>query len=410
MTVAAMAVLGACGDGSATDPTSGPAITSTSAPGTTAAPTTAPASSSSTTSASTTAPGAVSACPEGELAAAGAVDLASGEVRWTVCSAAEVYRTLAGVSDDLVVLSELAAPEVETVVLSAADGAEQWRRPTLGQPVEMPGGTVAAGGIVLSWVGDEIGSEGLAGLDAATGEVEWQLDERLAVLGQSETVAVVASFDPAIDGPPVVRGIDRATGAEVWTSDIVFADLSGVGVARSPAAVWDGTIAVPTGESLTALDIATGATRWVGPQTDHPVATEGVVVGTIDSGRTIRALDAFSGEVLWEAPGRASYGDLLAIGDGIVVVNALDTPELIAHSLRDGTERWRVDAAGVGEPQMIVGTTVVTLWEGTLSTLSTADGSLLWMLDEPFGSLWMSSVGVDAATVVVAMNSRPWGD
>ena len=354
----------------------------------------------------------MSTCAEGELPAAGAVDLVTGEVQWSVCSAAELFRDVVGTSDEAVVLSELTLPGEEVVVRSLSDGAERWRRPVAGQQTAMPIGSATAGGIVLSAVvGDSggMGPAGLAGLDADSGDVVWQLDEQLMVLGQSETVAVVASADP-VGGRPVVRGIDRATGAVVWTSDIGFSDDSGVVVARSPAVVWDSTIAVPTGQSLTALDISTGAVRWVGPQTDHPVASEGVVVGTIDNGRMIRALDAFSGELLWEAPGRASYGELLAIGDGIVVVNALDTPELVAHLLRDGSERWRVDKAGLGEPQLTVGTTVVTLWEGLLAALSTADGSVLWAAEEPFGSPWMTTVAVVGTTMVVAMNSRPWAD
>jgi outer membrane protein assembly factor BamB len=358
----------------------------------------------------TSAPEPASTCAEGELPAAGALDLATGDVRWTVCSAAEVYRTLVGAFDDVVVVSETAYPDAEVVALSLTDGAERWRRPTTGQPIETPRGPTAGVGIVLRILSDGLGAGGLAGLDVATGEVVWQLAEPLVVLGQSDTTAVVASFDPATGSPPVIEGIDLATGAEVWTSQLVFADLSGVGVSRGPAAVWDGTIAVPTGESLTAVDIDSGAVRWVGPQTDHPEAADGVVVGTADSGRTIRALDAFSGELLWEAPGRPSYGDLLAIGDGIVVVNALDRPALVAYNVRTGSERWRIDAAGIGEPQVVAGSSVVTLWERRLSAVSTSNGVVQWSADAPFGSPWMSSVAVDATTVYVSVNSRPWGD
>ena len=406
--VVAAALSTACGSDDATQTTGSspstpvPASTSTTtAPATTGAPTTAPP---------TSAPEPVSACTEGELPAAGAVDLTTGDVRWTVCSAAEVYRTLVGAFDDVVVVSETAYPDAEAVALSVTDGAERWRRATVTQPVETPRGPTAGVGVVLRMLSDGLGGVGLAGLDVATGEVVWQLAEPFVVLGQSETTAVVASFDPTVGSAPVLEGIDLATGAEVWTSPLVFADLSGVGVSRGPAAVWDGTIAVPTGDSLTALDIDSGAVRWVGPQTDHPEAADGVVIGTADSGRTIRALDAFSGELLWEAPGRPSYGDLLAIGDGVVVVNALDRPALVAYNVRTGNERWRIDAAGIGEPQLIAGTAVVALWEQRLSAVSTSNGAVLWSADAPFGSPWMSSVAVDATTVYVSVNSRPWGD
>lgn len=413
-------LVAACGDDGASVTTSD----STVAPTTTPADTSLVSTSAGATSVPTTdGPPSSSApeqvCPDGELAAAGAVDLATGDTRWVVCSPTEAYRTLVAASGDAVVLSELVIPDLDTVTLAAADGTEQWRRATAGQQIDAPRGPGLGGGVVLRSIDDGGGTGtggggALAGLDAATGDIVWQLDERLEVLGQSDTVAVVTSFDPGAGGgaagPPVVRGIDRATGVEVWASDVVFNDLSGVAVARGPAAVWEGTIAVPTGESLTALDIATGTVRWVGPQTDHPEAAEGVVVGTTDSGRTVRALDAFSGELLWEAPGRASYGDLLAVGDGIVVVNSSEGQQLIAYHLRDGSERWRIDARGVGEPQVIVDGTLVSLWEGTLSAVSTPDGTVRWSRQEPLDSMWMSSVATDGAVVYVAANSRPWGD
>ena len=406
--IAITVVLGACGDSGTSAPTSEPTIDSTIAQPTTTssvAPTVAP-----TDAPTSTAPEPASSCTDGALPAAGAIDLASGAVRWAVCSPSEVYRTFIGAFDGTIVLSEAEYPDADAVALAVGDGAERWRRATAGQQIETPRGPTAGMGVVLRNVTDDTGGVGLAGLDLATGDVVWSLDGRLEVLGQSDTTAVVVPFDPSMSSLPAVRGIDLATGATVWTSDVTLSDLSGVGVSRSPAAVWDGTIAVPTGESLTALDIATGAVRWIGPQTDHPEAADGAVIGTVDSGRTIRALDAFSGEVLWEAPGRPSYGDLLPIGDGIVVVNAIDGPELIAYNVRTGSERWRIDAAGLGEPQLIVGTTIVTLWEGTVSALSTADGSVVWTAVEPFGSPWMSAVAVDGSNVYVSMNSRPWGD
>lgn len=415
MVAAVALVVAACGGDGATVTSSGSTLPATmpatTAPAGTAPATTAPATTGAVpTTPLSTAPEPSSVCPEGELPAAGAVDLATGEVQWTTCSAVEAYRTLAGTADGAVVLGELLADGGATMLLSVADGTERWRQPTPGQPIEEPRGSITAGGIVISWVSDGQGSFDLAGFDATTGDTEWQLDQRLAVLGQTADVVVVAPYDPMIDGPSVVRGIDRATGTEVWSSGIELSDLSGVVVYRGPAAVWDSTIAIPTGDSLTAVDIASGAVRWVGPRADHPVAAEGVIVGTIDSGRTIRAIDGFSGELLWEAPGRASYGELLAIGDGIVVVNSFDGPELVAYNLRDGSERWRVNAAGLGEPQLIVGSTVVTLWEGVLGALSTANGSAMWTVTEPFGSRWMSGVGVDGTTLVVSINSVPYAD
>jgi outer membrane protein assembly factor BamB len=342
-------------------------------------------------------------CPSGELPAAGALDLDDGEVRWMACSPDQVFRSVLGATDDVVVMTESAGePVLQTVGLSAVDGVERWRHPAMRVMGDMPRGPVAGSGIVVRPT--ETGT-GLVGYDAVTGEEVWRVDGSSQVVGQSESVVVIASSG--------LRGLDRVTGSEVWSSDVSFEDPSGVMVARGAAAVSDDTIVVPTGPSLTALDMATGATLWTAEQAEHPEAADGSVVGAVvNNGRpvAIRAFDLETGELRWEAPGRSSYGDLLAVGDGIVAVLATETSEVIAYELATGEERWRVDAMGLGEPQMIVGKTLILLWEANLSAVSTVDGSTEWTTDQPLGSPLMNDVATDGASVYVAVNSRAWGD
>ena len=386
----------------------GGATTSESAPGSTRP--TAPGSvSSSVTLAATTSPDPEVTCADGEYPAVGAVDLANGEVSWVVCSSAEVWRSLVGATDKVVVVSEAGDyPEAQTVGFSAADGTELWRRPTTAGMGDIPRGPVAGAGVVVRV--DETGT-GLVGLDVLTGDEVWSKDVAAQPLGQGETVTVVADTEPVDGQPSGIRGLDRATGAEVWSSDIWFGDSSGTGVARGPAAVWDDKIAVPTSDTLTAVDMATGATLWTAPQTDHPEAVDGVVVGSTPASgptRSIRALDAANGDVLWEAPGQSSYGDLLAVGDGIVAVS--DGSEIVAYELRTGAERWRRAAEGPAQPQLIAGTTLISLWEATLSAISTSDGSTLWTATQPLGSPLMNNVSALETTLYIAVNSRQWGD
>ena len=179
--------------------------------------------------------------------------------------------------------------------------------------------------------------------------------------------------------------------------------------------MWGDTIAVPTNDTLTAVDMATGATLWTAPQTDHPEAADGVIVGaTPASGptRSIRALDAANGDVLWEAPGQSSYGDLLAVGDGIVavIVAVNDGTEIVAYELRTGEERWRRPADGPAQPQLIAGTSLISLWEGTFLGLSTSDGSTVWTATQPLGSPLMNNVSALESTLYIAVNSRQWSD
>jgi outer membrane protein assembly factor BamB len=213
-----------------------------------------------------------------------------------------------------------------------------------------------------------------------TGEEHWRVESREAPLANSPTVAVV--WNVAGSGAPSgFRGIDRVTGDELWVSDTLLLDQSGNQVARAPAAVLDEVLAVPTGATVTVIDMRTGAMLWQAPQIDDPVAADGTVVGTRGTNGppsliTVTALDAASGQELWTAPGVPSYGDLLAVGDGVIVV---------------------MDAGGM-------------LWEGELSVLSTTDGAKLWSATQPFGSPLMNSVGSNGASVFVAINSLPWAD
>ena len=389
----------------------GGGTTSESAPGSTR-PTTPGPVSSGVAPATPTSPDPGLACADGEYPAVGAVDLTSGEVLWLSCSSVEAWRSLLGATAEVVIVSETGDyPEAQTVGLSTADGTELWRRPTTAGAGAIPRGPVAGAGVVVRV--DDTGT-GLVGLDVLTGDEVWREDGAVQLLGEGETVTVVADTEAVNGQPPGIRGLDRATGAEVWSSEIWFADSSGTGVARGPAAVWDDTIAVPTNDTLTAVDMATGAALWTAPQTDHPEAADGVVVGATPGsgpGRSIRALDAATGDALWEAPGQFSYGDLLAAGDGIVAVMNNSGTEIVAYELRTGDERWRrTDELHTTQPQLIVGTTLISLWESDLVAMSTSDGSTLWTATEPLGSPLMSNVGALESTLYIAVNSRPWGD
>ena len=153
---------------------------------------------------------------------------------------------------------------------------------------------------------------------------------------------------------------------------------------------------------------------WTAPQLNHPVASDEVIVGTEpkESGNGIlRAVDATTGQMLWSAPGNESYGDLLAIGDGVVVAILGEAQlEFVAYDLVTGAQRWRVPRATSDEPQLVSGNSLVTLWDSELGAYSTTDGSRIWGLTQPLRSPLMSSVGTNETSVFVAVNSLPWGD
>lgn len=352
----------------------------------------------------TTAP----ASPSAEYPAAGALSITDGAVEWFVSSPVEAYRTVIGASDDVVLIEESGPIEASgsasrsTIAYDAADGSERWRRST-GATFTPPGPIDGQGIVVLA----DQDARALVGVDVVTGEEKWRVESSEAPLANSSTVAVV--WNVAGPGSSAgFRGIDRVTGDELWVSDTMLSDQSGNFVARSPAAVLGEVLAVPTGTTVTAIDMRTGAILWQAPQLDDPAAADGTIVGT--RGTTVAAIDAASGQELWTAPGRPSYGDLLAVGDGVIAVFGPGVSGLVAYELSSGKERWRATLTTHVEPQLISGTSLVMLWNGDIAVLSTTDGATIWSATEPFESPLMNSVGSNGNSVFVAINSLPWSD
>jgi outer membrane protein assembly factor BamB len=364
--------------------------------------------------------GEARACRSGEYPAVGALSIKDGAVEWLVCSPDEAFRTVIGASDDVVLIYEEGSIGRRTIAFDPADGSERWRRSTADTPIP-PGPFDGKGIAVLAT--DDGGKLALVGVDAVKGKEKWRVESSEAPLAHSATVVVVWE---AVGRVPVsgsrLRGIDRVTGDELWVSDIRLSDESGVCCAN-PTAVLGEVVAVPTGATITAIDMRTGSTLWKAPYLDDPTAADGLFVGTRETRETpgtdgppprsfaVPALDAASGRELWTARGRASYGGALAIGDGVIVVLSPDAPGLIAYELASGDERWRMaQTQAYAEPQLISGKSLVGLWEGQVSVVSTKNGATIWSATQPFGSPLMNSVGSSGDSVFVAINSLPWGD
>jgi outer membrane protein assembly factor BamB len=181
--------------------------------------------------------------------------------------------------------------------------------------------------------------------------------------------------------------------------------------------VADGVVAVTGSGPVTGIDLATGETLWNGDRIVTPVGSDGAFVGATSSGggpsSDIRAISAVDGTTTWTMPGGASYGGILAAGDGVTAVLDVQTGGYVAYELATGEERWRVDPSQMTarvEPQLIVGSSLVLLWEGDLQVASTTDGTTVWSATQPLNSPWMNSVGANATTLFVAVNSVPFGD
>lgn len=456
------------------------------APASTAPASTAPAS---TGGAAEVAVGPV--CDDGLLPGLAAIDAVTGEFRWTYCSADLAWREIRGATEDVVYV-DATAPDpsgssgagslVTLVAVDAVSGAELWQlriaHPTLGRPA----GPIAGRGVVVVEVESADGdATAIVGVDARTGDELWRatasdlrgttdlapgLTSRVSPLATTEGIVVVSV-------PAGLVGLDRTSGEQVWSSEVLLFDDSGVSVSRAAAAVdgstvilpaasevatapmpaegpnggccvapdgsvlcaWPGgaphetapgadsppcdVVTVPVGPSrLIAVDGMSGEVLWQGPRIDHPTAADGVVVGnagpTAGPTRELTAVDAATGDVLWSRPGSASYGELWAVGDGAVYVNVRDDPQvdIVAYEAGTGDERWRRHG-GVSvpsDPQQVADGAVVLLWDD-LAALSTLDGTTRWTVPASVApGTPMSSVGHDAASVFVSFNSQGWAD
>jgi outer membrane protein assembly factor BamB len=347
------------------------------------------------------------------------------------------------------------------VAIDARTGSELWRVPVARQQLGWPLGPFAGSGVVVVEVDGDDGAA-IVGLDATSGDTMWRVAE--ADLGETAAsvedpvpvVAPLANTDhvAVLAVPSGLVGLDRVSGERLWSSEVYLLDESGVGVARGPAAVDGSTVMIPaasefvtgvvsdggvivvngdapSGETVTiplgpsvlvAVDGSTGATLWRGPRADHPAAADGYVVGYVHSGggsssgpsSEVVVADATTGEHLWSRPGSESYGDLWAIGDGAVYVDAVDDGfpyDVVAYELESGDERWRRTTESMpSDPQQVADDGVVLLWND-LAMLSTTDGTTRWTIPASVSpETPMSSVGHNAASIFVSFNGLQWTD
>jgi outer membrane protein assembly factor BamB len=186
-------------------------------------------------------------------------------VGWVACSSIETYRHVLGTNGDMVVVQEGHEGVGHTVALDASDGGELWRWPSL--DVRMPPGPVAGSGVVVVATGevplwDQATDAELVGIDAVTGQELWRIGDPLEVVGTSETVVAAQLYSSAMGSQPIA-GYDRMTGEQLWVSEVMLLDNSGVFGGVQPTAASGDLLVVPTGDTATAMDLTSGEVRWV---------------------------------------------------------------------------------------------------------------------------------------------------
>jgi outer membrane protein assembly factor BamB len=157
-----------------------------------------------------------------------------------------------------------------------------------------------------------------------------------------EGIVVVASQVPAggfFSQPKnVVWALDRDMGADLWRFDGAtgqYVEGGGLGGGLFVIGNSDGKIY--------ALDVETGALRWVF-ETGHRVwATPLIVADTVYIGsldRHFYALNLSDGEVRWDFHAEGAFAGTPALRDGTLYIGSFDD-RLYALDADTGAERWR---------------------------------------------------------------------
>lgn len=223
----------------------------------------------------------------------------------------------------------------------------------------------------------------LYALDSADGTIHWEfraevpdrVSESMVSDVQSPTVMDGVVFAPVRfnifddDNPShaAIVAVDADSGEKVWRIDAPvnaqFSDVTAV----------DETI-YTTGPDLDggwdrfvyALDPADGSVRWRRQSTvphngdGHPGHTPIVVDGVmfVSEQNGVNALDATSGDVVWEALPRVKEPVTAMVADGTLFVGENSEPgaTIIALDTATGTEQWKQAYASEGYPGLNIGT------------------------------------------------------
>jgi outer membrane protein assembly factor BamB len=250
-----------------------------------------------------------------------AVDTASGRVKWRF-NPARINGSVAtppAVSGGLVLAPFGAANPGAVIAVSLATGKEVWRGPD-----------PAAGAAVITQAGLAyvVAKDGLLhGLDAATGSPVWQLAFARKGAGciswpvQSDGVLYLTGTLDPVAGNPASRAsshlfaVDARTGQERWRYPATLEREAPAGVCLSQPLLSGDTLYGISGNSLYAVDRASGQQRFAPVPVRRVVEghERGIEVrGLVDAGDVLLgvnkhylvAFDKVSGRIAWDIPGQ----------------------------------------------------------------------------------------------------------
>ncbi len=192
----------------------------------------------------------------------------------------------------------------------------------------------------------------------------------------------------ASEPPPVPPAELKPTTADVQPLRLWSADTGEAGRGRFEPLVAGDRIVLANGRGrVTSLKRDGGMREW---RTELDVRLNSGVGGdesrvyVNDVNGVVHALDAATGERLWE---RAATSEILrpaSAGFGVVVVRSTDG-RVVALDPEDGSERWSVSNTppaltlhGYSQPRLLDGGVLVGLDDGRLLALNMGNGKLIW--------------------------------
>ena len=206
-----------------------------------------------------------------------ALDAASGAVLWSVGVGSKPVHVPAFADGSVFVATD----DGSFVALRGFDGSRIWTIDVGSEPTGTP---TAAGGIAYLGVGADWLGGRLRAVDARTGAPLWTLDQPLFAPAVSGSLAVSGSTTG------VVSAHDALTGVTKWVFD-------SPGQTRGPAIVGDTVyVANDLGETVDALDLATGARRWTFPVTGSNQCCVAVAKGFVFVGTMTGSVFAIGGD------------------------------------------------------------------------------------------------------------------
>ncbi|MBF4607604.1 PQQ-binding-like beta-propeller repeat protein [Curtobacterium sp. VKM Ac-1393] len=291
-----------------------------------------------------------------------AFDLVTGALRWRTATGAAV-KTAPAPAGDVVVAAEVSG---DLVGLDADTGAERWRLPSSDPYRRFAWGapTVRDGVVFL---GDQ---SDLRAVDVHTGEKLWHrtdLSPHHNLVNHAAPLVVgdllVMGFWPTPTDP---IGLDARTGADVWHRGELDGDDPFTALKRlliMGTAAFDAgrdAVLMPAHGHTTALDRATGRTRWTaahegGFSPATPVVTDRGYVVTV-TGHGIRMVDPDDGSTVWDAPvtGDAPFpmGSYTKAPHPVIAPPVLVGDQLLLPGLDGTVRRFDLDGVEVGRSQL----------------------------------------------------------